>query len=159
MVRAMYGSLDQQRAQDVATKIAALTDEVAKKVDNRQQDWIRRYSNRVECLPATILMNGLGQSMATLLAAANKDQHSADYQLYAHIEAWLCRDHKLAPFQVREGGSCDLMDAIINSDRHTYLWAQEETLAWLVWMKKFTRAYFKIVKEGAENNADTPVSR
>ncbi|MGB9780802.1 type III-B CRISPR module-associated protein Cmr5 [Caldanaerobacter sp.] len=98
-----------------------------------------KYASYVESLPAMILANGLGQAMVTLLAQAKGDKEDLHYVLYNSIQSWLCRDHPQAPYRKAK----DLMEAIVNSNRETYIQAQMEVLAYLEWLKKFAVAFFK----------------
>jgi CRISPR-associated protein Cmr5 len=97
------------------------------------------YVSYAQSLPATIVMNGLGQACATLLAKADGDLKDANRMLYDDLQSWLCRDHPAAPFPKTP----DLMQAIIEKDQRHYLRAQTEALAYLVWLKKFANAYLE----------------
>jgi hypothetical protein len=87
-------------------------------------------------------MNGLGQSLASELAAAgerDKAEQQAHHRLYQNIEAWLCRAGGVYPQAA--AGRRDLLGAIVGGKESDYLRAQVETLSWLAWHKKFCRAY------------------
>lgn len=106
------------------------------------KDAYGNYVSYVEALPAAILMNGLGQAAATLLAKAEGDLDKPHGRLYADLQDWLCGHDPAAPFRdcPAKGDDC-LMQCICDSDQRKYLRAQTEALAWLVWLKKFARAY------------------
>lgn len=91
-----------------------------------------KYGRYVNSLPASIVMNGLGQAMAT--EASSKGEHK---KLYDNLSTWLCGED--GPYR---GGS-DLLDSIVKNGQEDYLRAQAEALAWLNWHKKFCRAYLK----------------
>jgi len=103
---------------------------------------IGKFDSYVERLPATIVMNGLGQAMAFELAAARlgktvrKPDERAHELLYLIVESWL-----------QECGICpkgkDLMKTIVGSSQEEYVRAQYEALAYLDWLKMFTQAYLK----------------
>lgn len=93
------------------------------------------YVNYVEALPATILMNGLGQAAATLLSKGDEPHRL----LYTDLQGWLCSTDDAAPYR----NAPDLMKAITGRPQADYLHAQAEALAWLVWLKKFSNAYLK----------------
>jgi CRISPR-associated protein Cmr5 len=95
------------------------------------------YSSYVKALPAAILQNGLGQSLATLLAAAKVDTADPHKLLYDHLAAWLTRDQADAPYR----GETDLLKAIMDHDEDSYLLCQAEALAYLRWLKKFATAF------------------
>ncbi len=96
-----------------------------------------KYSSYVKQLPASILMSGLGQAAATLLAAARGKEEDAHRTLYRDLEAWLCTECPDAPYQ----GQPSLIDAIAKGDQAAYVRAQAEALRWLEWLKKFAQAY------------------
>ena len=121
-------SLDQRRAKHALDCIKK-----RQKDDTKQSD----YLSYVKALLATILQNGLGQAMATLLAAAKgKDSH---YRLYQDVQSWLCGGDEDAPFPKREDQN--LIEEITKSDQQRYLKAQAEAQAYLVWLKKFAAAF------------------
>ena len=108
---------------------------------DRPDEFKKLYRAYVDRLGPAIVMNGLGQALATERAAAGSepknDRECAHRQLYANLQNWLCRKH---------GGvypsSGDLLQAIVSEDESHYLRAQAEALAWLEWHKKFCRASF-----------------
>jgi CRISPR-associated protein Cmr5 len=97
-----------------------------------------KYVSYAEALPATILMNGLGQAAATLLSKAAGDAR-AHRLLFDDLQSWLCGSDTAAPYP----GEKDLMKAIVARDPHDYLRAQAEALEFLVWLKKFANAFLK----------------
>lgn len=103
----------------------------------------QEYKSVAESLSAIIVMNGLGQAAATLLARAGKKtkDKSAHRQLFDHLEEWLCSSSSQTGFRAA------LMDSIVNSDQSTYLHAQAEALALLVWLKKFAQAFLGSEKD------------
>ncbi|MCZ7635034.1 MAG: type III-B CRISPR module-associated protein Cmr5 [Verrucomicrobia bacterium] len=109
------------------------------------------YIGYVEALPATILTNGLGQACATLLS---KDAGRLDRPhglLYADLQDWLCGNDVAAPFRDSQyQGEGRLMEALCNSSQKRYLHAQTEAMAYLVWLKKFARAYLQHGERGGD---------
>ncbi len=106
---------------------------------NKEEPDYGNYVNYVEALPATILMNGLGQASATLLSKAEGDLTKPHGLLYADLQSWLCGDDAAAPYPKAP----NLMKAIVEREQRDYLQAQVEALAWLVWLKKFANADLK----------------
>lgn len=102
---------------------------------NRDFSWQDNYVSYVKSLSATIMMCGLGQAMAFLLAKAGGDKSKPHGQLYRDIELWLCGDDGIFLDQ------SNLMDALTTHDMGTYLQAQAESLSLLVWLKKFATAF------------------
>ena len=142
----MTKTMDQVRAADALGKVKKLSDEA--KGNSAYVDRNDKYAIYAKSLPATILMNGLGQAATSLLAKAEgSDAHKL---LYMHLESWLCKGNSevKAPYL----GHDDLIEAIIGNSRESYLRAQAEALAWLAWLKKFAVAYLKKT-DGGGNDA------
>ena len=118
---------DQLRAQQALRCVQSVPSKL-------QSDYLR-YANS---LPANIVMNGLGQACAMLLAQAkgkraNQDAHRL---VYDHLHGWLCQgEQAVYPDQA------DLVEAVIGSGQRQYIRAQAEALAYLEWLKKFAQAY------------------
>ena len=93
------------------------------------------YRSYVAALPASILSNGLGQAVATLLAQA-RGKDTAHRRLYEHLSAWLCGGDRDSPYPV----GC-LLDHLTEHDQQAYVHAQGEALAYLDWLKKFATAF------------------
>jgi CRISPR-associated protein Cmr5 len=101
----------------------------------------KRYRAYADRLGPSILMNGLGQALATERASAGGTPRKADERahdrLYRNLAEWLCRAGGVyGPIAGQ-----DLLKAIVEHGEADYLRAQAEALAWLVWHKKFCRAY------------------
>ena len=129
----MTPTLDQVRARHALEKIRQLQQ------GGYGAEERRAFVSRVEGLPASVLTNGLGQTLATLLAQANNDYRTPPGLIYRILQEWLCRDHPGAPYR----GAPQLIEAVVNNDRGTYIRAQEETLAYLKWLKTFAVAFLK----------------
>jgi CRISPR-associated protein Cmr5 len=133
-------TLEQQRAAHALTQIDGV----------KNEKLAGDYKSYAESLPATIVMNGLGQALATLLAAAkgkagNEDAHR---RLFDHLEDWLC-DAKPAV-----GLQKPLINALVDCDQSTYCHAQAEALSYLVWLKKFAQAFLANDKSAAKGAND-----
>ncbi len=132
-------NIERERARHALQTIEALPDDV------------KKYTSYVKGLPAAILQNGLGQAMATLLAASkgkpamqNGAVDEAHRLLYNHVQAWLCRDDQHAPYRENTepaDSSTILMTRMTEGDEAAYIRAQAEALAYLNWLKKFAVAY------------------
>lgn len=118
-----------ERAADALGKVNTLPDEPA---------FRSRYRSYVDRLGGAVVMNGLGQALATELAASDANAQEVDKQAHAalarNVSGWLTRSNGVYP------GATDVMQAIMSSDQDAYLLAQAETLAWLTWHKKFCHA-------------------
>ena len=122
-------SLDQRRARHALHRIKQHQN------DDRRSD----YLSYAKALPASIQQNGLGQALATLLAAAKGDQRNPHHVLFADVQDWLCGDDDDAPYR----NARDLFSAITENKQQHYLHAQDEAQAYLNWMKKFAAAYLQ----------------
>ncbi len=134
-------SLEQERAANALARV--------NKLRERTDGFKERYRSYVDRLGPAIVMNGLGQALATERAAAGTDGTTgtdpkkddelelAHHEIYRSLQQWLCRN---------EGGvypsSDDLLEAIMENDEVLYLRAQVEALSWIEWHKKCCRASF-----------------
>lgn len=138
----MKTTIEQQRAVNALQRVHALS--------GQSDGFKKRYRGYVDRLGPAIVMNGLGQALATERAAAgpitrpnaagpppadaDKDAHR---ELYASLNQWLCRaDGGVYP------NATDLLGAIVSQGQSDYLHAQAEALSWLEWHKKCCRASF-----------------
>lgn len=126
-------TVEQRRAADALARVNEL--------NSRSEGFKKRYRAYVDRLCPAIVMNGLGQALATERAAAGsnpqKDDERAHHELYMSLQRWLCRpDGGVYPSKP------DLLQAIMSHEESFYLRAQAEALAWLDWHKKFCRASF-----------------
>ena len=134
-------TIEQRRAGDALSCVERLC--------AKPPDFKKLYRAYVDRLGPTIVMNGLGQALATERAAAGSkpknDRERAHQELYDNLRGWLCRgDGGVYP------SSDDLLQAIMAENESCYLRAQAEALAWLEWHKKFCRASFPKGEENAE---------
>lgn len=116
---------EQKRATDALKRVEQID-----KLENSEKK--KNYRAYVDRLGPTIVVNGLGQALASELAA-DDPLHK---KLYKNLKGWLCRDNGVYPKDK------DLLCAIMEHDESKYLRAQAEALAWLEWHKKFCRAKF-----------------
>lgn len=125
-------SLEQKRAAN-ALKVVQ---------DIEKADYDGKFRSYVERLPASIVINGLGQALASELAAAGRSEEGksdskAHKRLFDEIELWLLKERKI--YSEKKG----LMNAIVNGSQEEYILAQSEALAYLEWLKKFSQAFLK----------------
>jgi CRISPR-associated protein Cmr5 len=127
-------TVEQLRAENALQRVTELS--------SGTKAFCKSYRAYVDRLAPAIVMNGLGQALATELAAAGStpdsgDDKKAHHELYRSLHNWLCRqDGGVYP------GQNDLLQALMAHDESFYLRAQAEALAWLLWHKKFCRAEF-----------------
>mgnify|MGYP002622378200 CR=1 FL=1 len=143
---------DQLRSQHAFKSVKGVLGIVKKQIDDAGSDEKRQgkakkypqeYLSYANSLPANIVMNGLGQACAMLLAQAKGKQANEDAHrlLYDHLHGWLCQgEHAVYANQ-----AC-LVQAVIGSGQRQYIRAQVEALAYLEWLKKFAQAYLSEVE-------------
>ena len=126
-------TIEQLRAANALSRVNDLSD--------RPDEFKRLYRSYVDRLGPAIVMNGLGQALATESAAAGPSPTNprewAHRELYISVQGWLCRVHGGVYPQRR-----DVLQAITEHDESDYLRAQAEAIAWLKWHKKCCRAAF-----------------
>ena len=126
-------TVEQERAANALARVTELS--------GRPEFFKKRYRAYVDRLGPAIVMNGLGQALATELAAAGpepaNDDQRAHRELYVGVQRWLCRADDGV-----YSSSPDVLRAIVSCDESRYLEAQAEALAWLAWHKKCCRAVF-----------------
>jgi CRISPR-associated protein Cmr5 len=123
-------TLDQERAEHALKQIREL--------EEKGSDKYKNYVSYVSALPATIVTNGLGQALASLLAKAKGEAADPHYLLYSHVASWLCQ--KLTdPKKDKDS----FIDHLMEEDQHFYIRAQAEAIAYLNWLKQFARAYLR----------------
>jgi len=133
-------TLEQKRAAKAWCQVKAVPKDI-------QKD----YRSLVRKMPAMIRINGLGQTLAFLLAQEKK---AADV-LYKHLEEWLIGNESASstvedpvirlykadlpwPSPAKE----TLIERILASDSTVYRLATAEALAYLGWLKRFAEASF-----------------
>ena len=129
-------TLEQQRASFALARIREL--------QNGNQDY-GHYVSYVSALPATIVMNGLGQALTTLVSKAKGKSGAPHRILFDHIAAWL--NQQITALRVPGNDLTLVIDRLMDADQDTYVQAQAEAMAYLNWLKQFARAYLK-EKEG-----------
>jgi CRISPR-associated protein Cmr5 len=134
-------TLEQKRAKHALDKIKSLRGGPGK------------YVAYVKAMPAAILMNGLGQALATERAAAKNDQ--AHRNLAAHVSEWLLSDEAHTKYPNPDGmkvsnadPSLTLLTRMVEGNQDAYLWAQAEAMAYVAWLKKFANAFLESPEKG-----------
>ena len=134
-------TIEQQRAADALSRVSEL--------NTRGDEFKKKYRAYVDRLGPAIVMNGLGQALATERAAAGPQQgnhrEEAHHELYVSLQSWLCRQDAGVYLN-----SKDLLQAIMENDESRYLHAQAEALAWIEWHKKCCRASFPKGEESTD---------
>ena len=80
----------------------------------------------IKGMPAMVLANGLGQTLAFLLQKAGGNQTDPEYIVYDILAKWIMDRRK-----IYEGPRAHLMKKLIEGDRYLYQQSQEEIWALL----------------------------
>ena len=103
------------------------------------------YKGYVKNIPVLIKTNGLGNTLAFMLAKSSKksgkEKNAYDF-LYEHLAKWL-RATSLHCEQL--GQNQDLLAFVVDKDSHIYRQITTELLAVLKWMKRLAEAKLKDV--------------
>lgn len=113
------------------------------KVLNVDKSLTPKFDKLVLGLPAMILQNGLGQTLAFLLAKATKESklHTGDHHYIAYkiIADW-SKDQGILK-DISSPANC-IME-ISQMPQSEYLHMQEETLALLEWVRRYANTDFQ----------------
>jgi CRISPR type III-B/RAMP module-associated protein Cmr5 len=136
MSHAVSQNIEQQRAASALFSLQEYNTAVAQKLEKGvlKQDPRSEYLSAIKALPAAILQNGLGQTLASYRAAKT----DGPKDVYQHLESWLCSKAPHAPFDQDD----QLLQALVTHDQNTYIAAQTEALAYTRWLKKLAIAEF-----------------
>lgn len=140
----MSNNIEQKRASFAISCVEEVKDDPGK------------YGSYVSAMPSQIISNGLGQTIASLLAAAGRKSGTDDphYRLCQHVGNWLQQQGDT--FQQTDSKQFllpeELLRKLMDADQDFYFQAQIETLAFLNWLKKMARAQ---LAESTEGNSPT----
>lgn len=125
-------SLEQQEAMYA---LASVKDIQAKKASGD-------YFTQVKRLPAMVLTNGLGHSLAFLRSKAGKNsaEESGHRALFDDVAGWL-QELEVYP---SEG---EIMEHILKGSMSKYLEAQSHVMRLLTWLVRFANAYLESEEE------------
>lgn len=102
-------------------------------VEVKEQTFRKEYKSLAQKLPALILTNGLGQSLAFLRAKGKGDSGNEHGALYSHLSQWVMK-------QMKDVANDNLLNWVVESDSIAYRRAATESLAFLSWLKRFAEA-------------------
>lgn len=103
----------------------------------------KEFPKLAKSLPAMILQNGFGQTMAFLLAKGSKDNKFQDRE--GHIDKHICSFDTIAKW-LNERGLLATTDhnqvirRLSEMSQGDYLRCQEETLLYMEWVKKYANS-------------------
>lgn len=116
----------------------------------RQQE---EYATLVKNLAASILHNGLGQTVAFLMSKAEGQASSAHGLLLTQMATWLVRDNILSDPGIDIAATERLMQALLSNQTTRQQWrqAEQEAVELAIWLKRFAEAFIPKVKPGKED--------
>lgn len=85
-------------------------------------------------MPNMILSNGIGQTMAFLLAKSDKEK-----KVYKILKNWICR--KYANLGFTDKSDMDFIKTFCSLKQDKYLEIQRECLRLCEWLKRYARAF------------------
>lgn len=139
--------LAQRRAKHALGAVTAYRDAKYRDDEERKKSH-SAYASYIKSAPAAIVMNGLGQMLASELDQGSKDSAKgqggvkphAHRQIFLHLQDWLCGDDPEAVFRSAKGDNTRLLTQLYGANQPEYLRAQAEALLYLGWLKKFAGA-------------------
>lgn len=102
-------------------------------VGNVSENIQDKYGTLARKLPSLLQVNGLGQTLAFLLAKAGNKQTDAHYVLYGHVSDWVMG-------QLEPSEEDRLLDWVISQGSDLYRRATVEGLAYAMWLRRFVEA-------------------
>jgi CRISPR-associated protein Cmr5 len=151
--------LEQRRARFAHDAVAEI-----RKTEKEKED----YATLAQDLPASILQNGLGQTVAFLMSKAEGKEKSSHGLLLRQLATWLIDKVKGRGILPDPGNSTPLterlMDALLyeqggtRTTRSQWRRAEQEALELAIWLKRFAEALIEKPKSTGEERDDEGAS-
>lgn len=125
----LINRLEHERAREAWSCI----DYVDSEIDN--QKFKKEYRSIVIKLPTLIITNGLGQTLAFLIAKGKGDEKKPEEKLYRDIQDWLYKSKN-----IHWTATGELIERVIMLPSDSFRHVTSETLSFLSWMKRFADA-------------------
>jgi CRISPR-associated protein Cmr5 len=134
--KSLQKTLEQQRAQQAWMCVQEVT--------SKPLDFKKKYGSLARKVPMLVLTNGLGQTLAFLLAKAKRREPEqkrsveakAHDLLFVHLSNWVLS--QVASSTTASNG--DLLQWVLQNDSAAYRRATMEALAFLTWLERFAEA-------------------
>ncbi len=117
--------------QTLQQKRAAHAWACVERVSTKPDDFRKKYGSQVRGLPSLIQSNGLGQTLAFLLAKDKNEKNTHYRAVYDHVSTWV---------QQELGVQGDFLEWLLQQSSTDYRRAAAEVLAYLSWLKRFAEA-------------------
>jgi CRISPR-associated protein Cmr5 len=135
--KSLQRTLEQERAQQAWACVQEVT--------NKPQEFKKKYGSLARKVPMLVLTNGLGQTLAFLLAKAKRHEPEqkrsveakAHDLLLVHLSNWVLS--QVASSTPASNGDL-LLQWVLQNDSAAYRRATIESLAFLTWLKRFAEA-------------------
>jgi len=122
-------------SQKRAAKANEFVESIASLPDRDNKELKDKYGSLARSFPSMIQANGLGQSLAFLLAKdGGKNGHHR--RLFDHVSMWLCTN--IQP--EKEKPNNDFLKWVINQKTSVYQQATQEAIHFSIWLKRFAEA-------------------
>lgn len=131
----------------LSQKRAAKANEVVQIISDSPDIELKdKYGSLARSFPSMIQANGLGQSLAFLLAK-DGGRNGHHRRLFDHVSMWLCTN--IQP-EIEKPNN-DFLKWVINQETSVYQQATQEAIQFSIWLKRFAEA-----KNLGENEDNTP---
>jgi len=108
----------------------------------------KEYGSLARGLPAMIQGNGLGQTLAFLLAKGEGNSQKSHRVLYQHLAEWLSAKISKEPGH-------DFLKWLVHQNSDTYRRATTEALAYAMWLRRFAEAQGWGEEQPGDDDAST----
>ncbi len=145
----MRQNSEQERGRQAWTNIGEV-----KKLDEKSTDkkLEKEYRSLARGLNTMIQINGLGQTLGFLKAKGKNDEKKAHYLLLTHLTWWMqeAKHFRAANSEVMKKGYDGLLRWVLDPDTSSddYRRATTESLAFGVWLRRFSEAELKEPEAG-----------
>lgn len=113
--------------------------ELVSEVSRGNPDLKEKYSQEAQGFPVNIISNGLLQTLAFYKLEGNDLTKHARHKLAQHLEIWLAAQGDAGPNIPFNAGGGNFIQTLINSPGEVYRQASLESLAFLQWLKRFSK--------------------
>lgn len=96
----------------------------------------KEYLSVVNKMPAMIMVNGLGQTLAFLLSKSKGEEGAVKKEVYEHFSEWL-KGAKTICWESESQGIEDISERLTRVSSATYRQATKEALKLSIWLKRF----------------------
>lgn len=103
-------------------------------VDAVKKDQQQKYGTLARKIPSMIQMNGLGTTLAFLLAKGKKKSEDGHTMIFNHLSVWVLSRI------ITDKPSENLMELVRREDVETYRRATVEAIEYGIWLKRYVEA-------------------